>query len=249
MGLNSFVRLGFSLQDNSGAKILHVSSLWHQQYPELFSGLGCPTAFTHKPLLDRKIPPVIHPLRRIHMALRNNVEEVLQRLMTDDLIEPIDTSPWVSNMVIVQQNSRGISTCVDMRAANKTVVPNKYPLPTKEELTSHFHGSCVVSKLELRQGCMHVPLHPESRNLTAFITHTGRYRYKRMAFSLSSAPSCFQKIMTTVLAGCPGVVVCLDDIVVHGPYAAIQDECLWQVFISLNRHHLTLKSVSSQNQP
>lgn len=70
MGLNSFVRLGFSLQDNSGAKILHVSSLWHQQYPELFSGLGCPTAFTHKPLLDPKVPPGIQPLRRISLALR-----------------------------------------------------------------------------------------------------------------------------------------------------------------------------------
>lgn len=169
--------------------------------------------------------------------------------MAEDLIEPIDASPWVSNLVIVQKKTGGIRTCVDMRAANKAVVPDRYPLPTTEELTKHFHGSHVFSKLNLQQGYMQVPLHLDSRNLMAFITHTRLYRFKRMAFGLSSAPSCFQKIMTTVLAGCPGVVVCLDDIVVHGPYAAIQDECLWQVFISLNRHHLTLKSVSSQNQP
>ena len=67
MGLNLFVSLEISLKDNSGAKMLKVSSLCHHQYPELFSGLGCLTAFTRKPLLE---PKVIPPLRRIPLALR-----------------------------------------------------------------------------------------------------------------------------------------------------------------------------------
>lgn len=75
-----------------------------------------------------------------------------------------------------------------------------------------------------------------------FITLTGLHRYKHMAFGLSSAPSCFQKIMTTVLAGCPDVVVDPYDSVLHGPDTATHCECLWQVFTSLNRHHLTLNS-------
>lgn len=92
MGLDLFVSHGFSLQHNSGAKILHVSSPLYQQYPELFSGLGCLTAFTHKPLFDPKVPPVIQPPRRIFLALRKGVEGDLQRLVAKDLIEPIDAS-------------------------------------------------------------------------------------------------------------------------------------------------------------
>ena len=38
-----------------------------------------------------------------------------------------------------------------------------------------------------------------------------------MPFGLASAPSVFQKVMDTVLAGLPGVAVYRDDIVVHAP--------------------------------
>lgn len=126
---------------------------------------------------------------------------------------------------------------------NKAIIPNKYPLPTAEELTSLFHGSTVFSKLDLRQGYLQVPLH-----LTAFVTHAGVFRYTRMPFGLSSAPSCFQKVMSTVLAGVPGTAVYLDDIVVHGTDQATHDARLHRVFVALTKHHLTLKgrNVSSQ---
>ena len=105
-----------------------------------------------------------------------------------------------------------LSPCIDLRQVNKAVIPDKFPLPTVEELSAKFYGSTVFSKLDLRQGYLQVPLHPDSRNLTAFVTHMGVFRYTRMPFSLSSAPSCFQKIMATIFAAVPEVVVYLDDI-------------------------------------
>jgi len=99
---------------------------------------------------------------------------------------------------------------------NKAVIPNKFPLPNLEELTAQFYGSTMFSKIDLRQGYLQVPLHPSSRNLTAFITHVGVFLYTCMPFGLSSTPSCFQKIMVSVLAGIPGVAIYLDDVVVHG---------------------------------
>ena len=123
---------------------------------------------------------------------------------------------------------------------NKAVVPDKYPLPTAEELTSQFYGSKIFSKLDLRQGYLQVPLHPDSRNLTAFVTHAGVFRYTRVPFGLCSAPSCFQKIMSTIFAGIPGVVIFLDDIVVHGSTPAIHDQRLTRVLDTLASHNLTL---------
>ena len=46
--------------------------------------------------------------------------------------------------------------------------------------------------------------------------------------------------MTSVLAGIPGVVIYLDDVVVHGATTAIHDGCLQSVFIALAKHGLTL---------
>ncbi|KAJ8000159.1 hypothetical protein DPEC_G00201950 [Dallia pectoralis] len=103
MGLDLFLSLGFTLQDNNGARILQVGSHWQQSRPELFNGLGCLTSFTHKPLLDHSVPPVVQPLRRVPLALRDGVTQELQRLQADGIIEPIDASPWVSNLVIARK--------------------------------------------------------------------------------------------------------------------------------------------------
>ncbi|KAJ8375478.1 hypothetical protein SKAU_G00060580 [Synaphobranchus kaupii] len=213
MGMDLFSALGFTLLDGAGAAILQVSSLWRQQWPTLFSGLGCLSAFIHQPLLNPDVRPVIQPLRCISLALRNAVTEELQKLLQDRLIEPVNASPWISNL---------------------------YPLPTVEELTTQFYGATTFSKLDLRQGYLQVPLHPDSRNLTAFVSHAGVFRYARMPFGLSSAPSCFQKIMSTIFTGIPGVVIYLDDIVVHGPTPALHDEHLHQVLSVLAKHNLTL---------
>lgn len=66
------------------------------------------------------------------------------------------------------------------------------------------YGS-VFSKLDLRQDYLQVPLHPDSHNMTAFVTHMGVFWYTRMPFGLSSAPSCFQEILATIFAAIPGI--------------------------------------------
>lgn len=240
MGLDLITSLGFTFLDSSGTAILQVGSTWEQQWPQLFSGLGCISAFTHQPLLHTDMHPVIQPLRHIPLVLRDDVTAELTKLLEAGIIEPVDASPWISNLVIGKKKSGGLRVCVDLRAVNKAVIPDKYPLPTAEELTSQFYGSKVFSKLDLRQGYLQVPLHPDSRNLTAFVTHAGVFRYTRVPFGLCSAPSCFQKIMSTVFPGIPGVVIFLDDIVVHGPTPAIHNQLLTQVLDTLASHNLML---------
>ncbi|KAJ8356463.1 hypothetical protein SKAU_G00192570 [Synaphobranchus kaupii] len=202
LGLDLFTGLGFTLRDDSGSAI-HVDSTWRQKWPALFHGLGCLTAFTHRPL-------------------------------------QVSAAPWISNLVIAKKKSGGIRICVDLRLVNKAVIPDRYPLPTSEELTALFYGSTVFTKLDLRQGYLQVPLHPASRDLTAFVTHAGVFRYTRMPFGLSSAPSCFQKVMSTILAGIPGVAVFLDDIVVHAPDLETHNKCLQGVAQTLLENNLTL---------
>lgn len=61
-----------------------------------------------------------------------------------------------------------------------------------------------------------MPLHEESRDLTAFITDDGLLRFKRIPYGLASAPSFFQKMMGVVLERQAGVQCYLDDILVFG---------------------------------
>ncbi|KAJ8890976.1 hypothetical protein PR048_010485 [Dryococelus australis] len=53
----------------------------------------------------------------------------------------------------------------------------------------------------------------------------GLFRVKRMPFGINNAPAVFQRLVASLLAGIPGVVVLLDDILITG---GKEDQCwLW----------------------
>ena len=55
------------------------------------------------------------------------------------IIEQVKASPWISNLVVVKKKTGGLRICVDLRAVNKAIILDCYPLPTTEEFTAQFH--------------------------------------------------------------------------------------------------------------
>ena len=100
LDLNLFMGLGFSLTDNCGTEILQVAFLHQRQWPVLFDGLGCLSAFIHQPKVDPTVTPVIQPLRRIPLTLRDEVTAELKARLDSGIIEPINASLWISNLLI-----------------------------------------------------------------------------------------------------------------------------------------------------
>ena len=60
-------------------------------------------------------------------------------------------------------------------------------------------------------------MHLDSRKYVVINTHKGLLQYTCLPCGISSAPGIFQKEMDNLLAGIPGVVVYLDDILVTRP--------------------------------
>ncbi len=60
-----------------------------------------------------------------------------------------------------------------------------------------------------------IELQEDSKDMTAFSTPTGHYRYKRMPFRLSNSPLSYMRLMNTALHGLIGNTanVLLDDII------------------------------------
>ena len=66
--------------------------------------------------------------------------------------------------------------CVDLREVNKAVIPDVYPIPPIQELLCGLYNAKVFSQLDMESAYHQLELHPNSRDLTAFITHDGLYR-------------------------------------------------------------------------
>lgn len=72
-----------------------------QDYQDLFSGLGClPGTYSIK--VDKNIQPVIHPPRKIPIALKDKVKEELDRMEREGVIvKKREPTRWVNPMVTV----------------------------------------------------------------------------------------------------------------------------------------------------
>ena len=198
--------------------------------------------FVHMPTIDATVRPCSQPFRRVPIALEEKVNAELERLETDGIIEKINASPWTSNMVVVKKPDGGVRICIDLSQANQAVVADRYPLPTIEELTKDFAGATYFSKLDLKWGYLQVLLHPDARYLTGMITPLGLFRWTRMPFGLSSAPSAFQKIIAAIIKGCMGSRNLLDDIAVWGRTKAEHDERLAAVLKRLDKYNVRLNA-------
>ena len=118
--------------------------------------------------------------------------------------------------------------CIDYRALNDITVKDAYPLPNMEALLESARGATVFSKLDLRSAYNMIPIEPEDRWKTAFITPWGLYQFNVLHYGFSNAPACLQRYMDHILADLiqqqPAKVACyMDDI---GIFAKDKEEAI-----------------------
>ncbi len=101
----------------------------------------------------------------------------------------------------------------------------------------------VFWTLDANSGYWQIEVDEADRDYTAFVSHHGLYRYKRMPFGLRNAPSTFQRAIDIVLASVKWryAIVYLDDIIVFSNTVEENLEHLTTVLTLLRNNGITLK--------
>lgn len=188
-------------------------------FSELFSpGVGKIKGFVHRLHVRANAIPIQVKPRRLPFSIRSAVSDEIKRLEMEGIIEPINSSEWISPLTVAWKKSGKIRLCTDLREVNKALIVDAHLLPKIDELLTELQGAQYFAKIDLASAYHQLELTPDCRNLTAFVTpDNGLYRYTRVCFGLASAPAAFQKMMTQyVTKGLDGVYVYLDDCVVAG---------------------------------
>jgi hypothetical protein len=143
---------------------------------------------THKiKLLDDK--PVREPPRRIPMYKRQALEDEVKKLQDRGLIER-SSSPWSSQVVMVQKKDGSWRMCVDYRKLNEKTVKDAYPLTRIDENLDTLEGAEWYTSLDLDMAYHQVPMMDEDKGKTAFATPRGcLYQFTTMPFGLCNAAS------------------------------------------------------------
>ena len=170
IGVDLFDALRFKAFDSVGKYITMVSSdvdpdkratVQLANYPKLTRDFGYIKGYQHRPMIDSSAQPVRQGLRRLPLALRDEVSTELKRMLDMDLIEKIDTSPWISNLVLERKKDKTLRIFTNMTNVNRSIIPEYFPLATLEELTLQLAGAKFFSKLDLKWGYLQVSLAQE----------------------------------------------------------------------------------------
>ena len=103
---------------------------------------------------------------------------------------------------------------------------------TLYEISFKLRGAKVFTVCDANKGFFQVPLHEDSKHLTAMLTPEGVYVHNVLAMGLSLSSDVFEMIMRDILKGLPGVINIADHLLIFGRDAQEHDKNLLGVLSS-----------------
>ena len=187
------------------------------QYDDVFHGLGNIGDPVHIEL-DDQIRPVQTGIRRYPVTKEPAISSRIKEMIDDGYLARVtEPTPWCSPMTAVDRPNKKLRICMDpVRTLNTAIKRPLYPMPTLEENLHHLVNAKCFTLADALVGFSQVKLDTESSLLTTMHTPTGRVRWLRLPFGISSAPEEFQRRQREVLEGLRGVINIADDILVFG---------------------------------
>ena len=159
--------------------------------------------------------PIQQPIRGVPFALEKQFKQELEKMMRDNIIEKLEgPSSWLNSFVIERKRSGKLQICLDPKPLNKALINNYHcQVPSLESITHRFANKNTIkfSKLDVRSGYWHCKLNDKARELTAFGTPQGNYRYKRLPMGITPASKAFQTKMIEQFQRINGVSIIEDD--------------------------------------
>ncbi|CAI7747458.1 unnamed protein product [Closterium sp. NIES-54] len=162
--------------------------------------------------------PVFQRKRRKAPGNKDLCKEKCKELLEAGLIQRSESEYATPTVIAARKDLTGEvlsrRMCGDYRALNRLTVPDRYPMPTAEEIFDKLGEGEIFSTLDLRQGFNQIRIKKEDVRKIAFHGADGLYEWLFMPFGLRNASAIFQRVMDSVLRGLECAACYIDDVVI-----------------------------------
>lgn len=220
---------------------LRLLTEFHDVFSRSKEDLGCTDSLEHR--IRLKDPS---PVYQKQFRLPENHKQALEKLVLSWVKMGIvrhARSRFNSPMFMVSKKDGSLRPVQDFRALNANSMDDKYSMRDINECIDEigFNQSKVFSTLDLTSGFWQMLLHEESREYTAFtVPGLGQFEWVTSPMGLLGCPASFQRLMELVTMGLVGVIVYIDDLLVHSASHQEQRDRLRRVFQRIRGHGLKL---------
>lgn len=194
-------------------------------------------------LIDGAKPVYARPIK-MSAYEEELVDQNTDSMYKANLIEPA-VSPFSSRMMLIRKpgNTKEWRVVNDFRALNKITVRDVYLLPRASTVLNELGGHTYYSTLDMFSGYFQIPLSPESRQYTAFLTPTNLWQYRVLPMGCMNSGSAFSRLMSLAFQSMKKDTITwyLDDIAVLGKNFDHHMENLEKVLKRLIEVNLKLK--------
>jgi len=150
------------------------------------------------------------------------VKEEFDKLLEAGFIRHVETTEWVSPVVLTLKKNGKLRVCVNYKTLNKVTKKDQYPLPFCEEILEEVTRHEMYTFGDGYMGYHQVKIAPEDQLKTTFTTPWGTFYYTVMPFGLCNIPGTFQHLMNKVFDPFLGLFlwVFIDDFGVYSDRAS-----------------------------
>ena len=115
-------------------------------------------------IVDPEVTPVFCKPRTLPFAMIPLVDEALDKLIDQQVIEPVTYSDWAAPIVpLLKKHKKTLHLCGDFSVTvNRAAKLDSYPIPRIDDLFTKLTGGKSFSKLDLSQAYLQVELDEES---------------------------------------------------------------------------------------
>lgn len=197
-----------------------------------------------KLMVDSHATPVAHhnPVP-VPLHWHDEVKKGLDRDVQLGVLEPVpigEPVTWCHRMVVCAKKDGTPRRTVDLQALNRHATRETHHTPSPFHQARSIPPGVKKTVLDAWNGYHSVPLLPEDRHLTTFITPWGRYRYKTAPQGYVASGDGYTRRYDEIVSHIPRKTKCIDDVLL---WSTSIEECFHQTAEWLDtcgRHGITL---------
>lgn len=160
-----------------------------------------------------------------------------------------EPSPWCHPIVIApKKDTVEIRICIGFTLLNEFIQREHHlsDFPSEPVTSVPQEELAFVCKFNTGHGYWQVPLAPESRSVTCFITPFACYVCNRAAFGINSISEWYNHRMNKVITDLEGTRNIVDDILIYNSSLPVQKNRTRSFFDQCRHHGVTVKQTNSQ---